>query len=54
MKETQTYIFVRADGVYPLELKNDTDAIANAKCNPGTVRVEDALGRVVWPAETRH
>lgn len=33
---------------YPLELKDDREAVANAECNPGTTCVEDMNGRVVW------
>lgn len=43
------YIFRRAEGFYPLLLQDDADAVANAECNPGTLRVEDWTGRQVWP-----
>ncbi len=44
----RVFIFHRADGFYPLELPEDTVA-DNAECNPGTVRVEDAVtGELVW------
>ena len=44
------YLFHRADGFYPLELRNDDEARANAECNPGTLKVENAItGAVVWP-----
>jgi hypothetical protein len=46
-----TYIFFRDDMFYPVELKDDEDAIANAKLNSGTLKVEDLNGRVVWKAE---
>jgi len=42
------YIFFREDMFYPLSLVNDEDAIVNAECNPGTLKVEDTNGRVVW------
>lgn len=42
------YIFFREIGFYPLELRNDEEAIANAKCNPGTLKVESLSGRIVW------
>lgn len=46
----RTFIFIREGGFYPLELPEATVA-DNAECNPGTIRVEDALtGEVVWPA----
>lgn len=45
----RTFIFIRADGFYPLELPEAT-VEDNAKCNPGTLRVQDALtGEIVWP-----
>lgn len=46
----ETYVFQRADTFYLLELKDDEDAIANAKCNPGTIKVTDMLDKVVWEA----
>ncbi len=47
------YIFHRKDGWYPLELMSDEDARANAKCNPGTIKVEKALtGEIVWEEST--
>lgn len=45
---SQVFLFFREDMFYPVELENDADAIANAKINYGTIRVEDANGRVVW------
>ena len=43
------YVFVRAEGFYPLELTSDDEARANAECNPGTLRVENQNGETVWP-----
>jgi hypothetical protein len=49
MHERKTpYLFFRKDMFYSLEMKNDDDARVNAECNPGTLRVEDISGRVVW------
>ncbi len=45
----RTYIFVRKDGWYPLELPQET-VEDNATCNPGTIRVEDVDGHIVWIA----
>ena len=42
------YLFFRAEGFYPIELRDDADARANAECNPGTLKVETAIGEVVW------
>jgi hypothetical protein len=43
------YTFIREDGFYPLVLKDDADAIANAKCNPGTLKVVNELtGEAVY------
>jgi hypothetical protein len=45
------YIFIRAEMFYPIELRDDADAVANALCNPGTLRVENGItGRTVWQA----
>ena len=45
------YIFFRAEGWYPVMLWGDEDVIPNVELNPGTLRVEDAAGRVVWRAQ---
>ena len=47
----KTYIFHRGDKWYPIELKDDKHAIANAKCNPGTTKVTTLDKRVVWPTK---
>lgn len=44
------YTFHREGGFYPLCLGSDEEAIANAKCNPGTLKVVNELtGITVWP-----
>lgn len=48
------YVFVRAEGFYIVELRDDADARANAECNPGTLRVEDMRGNVVWQQPAKH
>lgn len=45
----KVYIFHRSDMWYPIELRDDADAIANANCNQGTTLVTDADGNEVWP-----
>lgn len=43
-------IFEREEGFfYFLELPVSDDLAAHAKCNPGTVRVTDIFGNVLWP-----
>jgi hypothetical protein len=45
------YIFFRADdGWYPITLADDADAIRNAEYNPGTVKVENLNGDIIWQA----
>jgi len=45
------FIFFREDGFYPLEIPEATVADC-AECNPGTLRVEDAVTReIVWQNE---
>ncbi|WP_376960071.1 hypothetical protein ABNQ39_20385 [Azospirillum sp. A26] len=44
------YTFHREGHFYPLVLGSDAEAIANAKCNPGTLKVVNELtGATVWP-----
>ncbi len=55
-----TLVFFRADMFYPLDIPpmpgdypgKTIKEIArdNAKCNPGTIRVEDLHGNVLWRA----
>jgi hypothetical protein len=43
------YIFFRKEGWYPVEgIKDDAEVIRHVELNPGTLRVEDINGRVVW------
>ena len=46
------YMFHRLHGgkpfFYPVQLPNDKEAVANAECNPGTLKVTTQEGRVVW------
>lgn len=43
------YTFHREDGFCPLGLGSDEEAIANAKCNPGTLKVVNELtGQTVF------
>jgi hypothetical protein len=49
-----TYIFFRKDEhgkdfFYPIELRDNNDAVANAIGNPGTTKVETIGGEKVWP-----
>ena len=50
------YIFFRAEGWYPIQLEDDKDAIANGNSNPGTIKIEDAFGRLIWTGKeiTKH
>lgn len=42
-------IFFRKEGWYPTEYPiNYNDWAAEAQRNPGTIRIEDADGRVLW------
>jgi hypothetical protein len=47
--EMTVYIFFREGFFYPVELRDDSDALACVPLNPGTIKVETALGRVVYP-----
>lgn len=43
------YIFFRKEGWYPVEAKDDADVLRHVPLNPGTLRVENVEGRVIWP-----
>lgn len=47
-QKPQVYIFHRGTTWYPIELRNDADAVANAKCNPGTTLVTNQNGKEIW------
>ena len=49
----QAYIFFRERGFYQIKLRDDAAAKKDAELNPGTIRVEDDEGRIVW-TETKH
>ena len=40
------YTFHREKGFYPLVLQSDEEAIENARCNPGTIKVVNELSQV--------
>ena len=43
------YEFHRENSWYPIQLKDDAEAIKNAECNPGTLKVVNAVTRKeVW------
>ena len=46
--DLKPYIFFRKEGWYPVGCKGDAEVIAHVELNPGTIRVEDVNGRVVW------
>lgn len=43
-----TRIFFREGCFYILELPDDDDLAAHAESNPGTLRIEDVAGNVLW------
>jgi hypothetical protein len=49
--------FVRKEGSYPIQLWGDkpsaVEAAEHAALNPGTVRIEDASGNVLWLEGTK-
>ncbi len=52
----ETVIFFREDGFYPIQLSglkpSGIEAAEHAELNPGTLRVEDLQGAVLWPEGT--
>jgi hypothetical protein len=52
LRANTLYTFHRANGFYPLCLRDDDEAIRNAFCNPGTLKVVNEMTRkVVWTIE---
>lgn len=45
-----TYVFVRKEGFYEVELSGDAEAIRSAAINPGTLKIMRPDGAVVWEA----
>lgn len=51
-KDGDVYTFHRADGFYPLIFRSDEEAVANAKCNPDTLKVVNEIThKVVFKKE---
>jgi hypothetical protein len=52
----ETVIFFRAEGFYPLTLSGKVptakECADHAELNPGTLRIEDLSGNVLWPEGT--
>lgn len=49
--EVRTFLFQRKEGWYMVDLPRDT-VEDNALCNPGTIRVVDAITlEIVWEAQ---
>lgn len=53
----ETYLFFRKDEAsgrrffYPVEIKDKSHIAEHVHCNPGTYKVEDLDGKVVWSPE---
>ena len=46
-------VFVRDAGFYVIPLPDDDDLSRHAELNPGTLRIEDIDGNVLWPEGSR-
>lgn len=51
--EWEPRVFIREDCFYVIDLPVDEDLNEHAALNPGTVRIEDGLGNVLWPEGTK-
>lgn len=45
--QTEVFLFFREGMFYPVEIPRD-QVLANVELNPGTLKVEDIEGNVVW------
>lgn len=46
-KQTEVFLFFREGHFYPVEIPRD-QVLANVELNPGTLKVEDIKGNIVW------
>lgn len=44
----RTVIFFRKEGFYPIETPVDDDLAHHAGLNPGTLKIEDTKGNILW------
>ncbi|HET9512201.1 MAG TPA: hypothetical protein VFO80_13720 [Sphingomonas sp.] len=51
--EWEPRVFVRDGSFYVISLAADDDLNLHAELNPGTLRIEDAAGTVLWPEGTK-
>lgn len=53
----EVVLFIRADCFYPVQLFGEkptaVEAAEHAELNPGTLRIEDMHGNVIWPEGTK-
>lgn len=47
-RATRTVVFIREGMFYPLTLPVTDDLAKHAELNPGTLRIEDPEGNVLW------
>ena len=45
---TRTVIFFRKEGWYPIAVRENEDLAHHAELNPGTLRIEDIAGNILW------
>lgn len=46
-QKTELFLFFREGHFYPVEIPRD-QVLANVELNPGTLKVEDIEGNIVW------
>lgn len=46
-KDLETFLFFREGHFYPVDIPRD-QVLANVELNPGTLKVEDIQGNIVW------
>jgi ABC-type polysaccharide/polyol phosphate export permease len=46
-KSTELFLFFREGMFYPVEIPRE-QVLANVELNPGTLKVEDIQGNIVW------
>ena len=49
--QTRIVVFFRKGGWYPINVREDEDLSKHVELNPGTIRIEDIYGNVLWRAQ---
>lgn len=49
MESDRVVIFFRKEGFYPVQFTPNCKVEDHVRLNPGTIRVEELNGKIIWP-----